>query len=79
MNGYMPITTQVPYMSGSSQQSYYQGPNMNPYPYSTNSMDDYDNKIAKIERQINRLDARIAKLENASKIINDDMSSMYMI
>ena len=44
------------------------------------NLEDYDNRIAKIERQINRLDARLSKVENANKIINDDISSsMYMM
>lgn len=53
-----------------------------PFPNQVNnySVEDYDNRIAKIERQINRLDARLSKLENANKIVNDDLSSsMYMI
>jgi hypothetical protein len=67
--------------------------NQAPYPMSQNPMtnmnmnnpygmpsDDFDNRLAKIERQINRLDARLTKLENASKIVNDDLSSsMYMV
>ena len=44
------------------------------------NLEDYDNRIAKIERQINRLDARLSKVEAANKIINDDISSsMYMV
>ena len=61
--------------------------NLMPYPFpnqnimnNPNNMDDYDNRLAKIERQINRLDARISKLENANKIVSDDLgSSMYMV
>jgi hypothetical protein len=54
-------------------------PNMN-NPYNMMPSDDFDNRLAKIERQINRLDARLTKLENASKIVNDDLSSsMYMV
>jgi hypothetical protein len=45
-----------------------------------NYNEDIDSRIAKLERQINRLDARLSKLESASKIVNDDMSSsMYMV
>ena len=45
-----------------------------------NFSEDIDSRISKIERQINRLDARLSKLESASKIVNDDMSSsMYMV
>ena len=60
--------------------------NIMPYPFPNqniipqpNNMEDYDNRLAKIERQINRLDARITKLENANKIVSDDLgSSMYI-
>lgn len=46
----------------------------------SNYNEDIDSRIAKLERQINRLDARLSKLESASKIVNDDMSSsMYMV
>ena len=62
-----------------SSQSYYSGPMPNQNMYN-NLMDDYDNKLAKLERQINRLDARITKLENSSKLESIDMSSnMYMV
>ena len=45
-----------------------------------NYSEEIDSRIAKLERQINRLDARLSKLENASKIVNDDLSSsMYMV
>ena len=62
-------------------------PNLMPYPFPNqniinqpNNMEDYDNRLAKIERQINRLDARLNKLENANKIVSDDLgSSMYMV
>ena len=59
--------------------------NLMPFPYQNimnqpNNMEDYDNRLAKIERQINRLDARLSKLENANKIVSDDLgSSMYMV
>lgn len=49
-------------------------------PNQMNNFDDYDSRIAKLERQINRLDARITKLENSNKIESIDMSSnMYMV
>jgi len=63
-----------PVSFGNASQSYYNGPS----PY--NNIDDYDSRIAKLERQINRLDARISKLENSNKIESIDMSSnMYMV
>ena len=61
---------------------YQQGQMSNMSGYNTNnySFEDYDNRLAKIERQINRLDARLSKLESVSKIVNDDLSSsMYMV
>ena len=67
----------VPYSSAQSSQSYYQGPmpNQNNYP-----IEDLEGRIAKLERQINRLDARISKLENSTKLESIDMSSnMYMV
>lgn len=85
--GFIPVTTQVPYYSGNIEQTYYQGPNIsqNPnmpiYPQNYNqNNDDLDNRISKLERQLNRLDARITKLENASKLVTEDMSqSMYIV
>ena len=59
-------------------QSYYSGPTI--YPNYQNSFDEYESRIAKLERQINRLDARITKLENSTKLESIDMSSnMYMV
>lgn len=65
-----------PYQSASTQSSYYAGPDI----AATN---DIDNRLAKIERQINRLDSRVTKLENAANMnieSNDpNYSNMYMI
>ena len=67
----------MPINTATASQSYYSGPSLN---QNYNNFDDYDNRIAKLERQINRLDARISKLENSSKLESVDMSSnMYMI
>ena len=61
-----------------ASQSYYSGPALN-QGYQ-NNFDDYESRIAKLERQINRLDARITKLENSNKLESIDMSSnMYMV
>ena len=66
-----------PVNASSASQSYYSGPMPNQI---NNSFDDYDNRIAKLERQINRLDARISKLESSSKLESVDISSnMYMV
>ena len=68
----------APVNASSASQSYYSGPIPNQANY--NNFDDYESRIAKLERQINRLDARISKLENSSKIESVDISSnMYMV
>ena len=67
-----------PINAAQASQSYYSGPILNQM--QNNDFDEIDNKIAKLERQINRLDARITKLENSSKLESIDMSSnMYMV
>lgn len=77
----------------SASNSFYQGPIGNGYSnqmsnpsgnttYNTynNVNDDFENRLAKIERAINRLDSRITKLENKSQITTDDLNnSMYMV
>jgi hypothetical protein len=63
------------YNMPNNQNMYGTSPMMQPM-----NNEDIDSRIAKLERQINRLDNRITKLENASKIVNDDISSsMYMM
>ena len=83
-----PIAPQMYVQSGSQQNSFYSGP-VNNVPnqnsqlpnYNYNNFEtDYDNRLAKIERQINRLDSRVTKLEQSAKIISDDVSSsLYMV
>ena len=68
---------------------YYQGPipmqGQLPNNYNTlNNTNDIESRLAKMERQINRLDYRISKLENANNIITSDdfdtnNSNMYML
>ena len=66
----------TPVNAAQASQSYYSGP----MPNQNNYFEDYESRIAKLERQINRLDARISKLENSSKIESVDISSnMYMV
>ena len=75
-----PYYMQAPVNASSASQSYYSGPAFNQGAMNQNNFDDYENRLAKIERQINRLDARISKLESANKIESIDMSSnMYMV
>ena len=71
--GMMPPT--MPYQAGTSYNSFYTGPNM--------MQPDIETRLAKIERQINRLEHRISKLEgttNNTYIENfDTTDNMYMI
>ncbi len=65
-----------PTIASTSSQSFYEGP----YVADNN---DLETRLAKIERQINRLDARINKLENNNSFsttdtINDN-TNMYMV
>ena len=77
----------------SASNSFYQGTAMN-QPYTTypayqnypvqmdsvSSVNDYDNRLAKLERSINRLDARITKLENKAQMTTDDITNnLYMV
>lgn len=74
----------MPYQAASN--SFYAGPmppnSMNTYP-SAISTTDYDNKIARLERQMQKLETRISKLEGATfKTSTEDInisSNMYMI
>lgn len=66
-----------PYQAANTQSSFYAGPDIG---YSN----DLENRLSKIERQINRLDARVSKLENAANIQNipsndSNYQNMYMI
>ncbi len=70
---------QAPYSAAQASQSYYSGPAINQGSNYYNN-EDYENRLAKLERQINRLDARISKLENSNKLESIDISSnMYMV
>ncbi len=70
-----------------SSQSFYAGPMnngmMNTSNVSSNDyMNEMESKLAKIERQINRLDARISKLESKGVITTenfDNTTNMYML
>ena len=71
---------QGPYQSASN--FFYQGPI--PNNYNTNN-NDLESRLSKIERQINRLDYRLSKLENnniTSSIddnFNNSNTNMYMV
>ena len=67
----MPMQNQIgPYTQSSMNSSYYSGPTI------TNS-NDIDNRLSKIERQINRLDNRISKIENAISIQDTPSENTY--
>lgn len=63
-----------PYQAANTQSSFYAGPDIA-------GSSDLDNRLSKIERQLNRLDQRLTKLENmATNNLNDsNYQNMYMI
>ncbi len=71
----------VPYQASTAYNAFYAGPNPNAMPnYNDN---DLESRLAKIERQINRLDHRLSKLETTGGTIIDDYdtntTNMYML
>ena len=70
----------APYQTASNY--FYQGPMPN---YNTNgTTNDIESRIAKIERQLNRIDYRLSKLENGNNVTKTDdidinNSNMYML
>ena len=86
MQGGIPQTNQMnppvtpgPYQSSSNY--FYQGPMPNNY---TTNESDIESRFAKIERQLNRMDYRITKLESAGNVVSSDdveinNSNMYML
>lgn len=71
----MPNNQYGPYNQTSMNSSYYSGPDIQ-------TSNDIDNRLSKIERQINRLDNRLSKLENNPvPEINENSYSnnMYML
>ena len=75
--------------SGSqASQSFYSGPvpmNYNPtmgQNMNNDSLSDFESRMAKMERQINRLDARVSKLESKGLVTTenfDNTTNMYML
>ncbi len=71
-----------PFQTGSNY--FYQGPMPNNYT-TQNTGSDIESRLAKIERQLNRMDYRLSKLENnnATIISQDDIetnnTNMYML
>ena len=76
----------MPAYASQASQSFYSGPV--PMNYNTNQniggdyMSDMESRLAKIERQINRLDARVSKLESKGLVTTenyDNTTNMYML
>lgn len=74
------IPQNIPYQAGTNYNSFYQ--NQTGMPYVDNA-DSVENRLAKIERQINRLNARVNKLESLNTTFIDDTfdttNNMYML
>lgn len=73
------------YNQAQASQSFYSGgmpmmPSGNPM--GNDYMSDMESRLAKIERQINRLDARVSKLESKGLVTTenyDNTTNMYML
>ena len=82
MGGAMGATMGAPYQAASNY--FYQGPMPNNYNTQPNG-NDIESRLAKIERQLNRMDYRLSKLENTNTTIisSDDIetnnTNMYML
>ncbi len=66
----MPTPNQGPYTQTSMNSNYYSGPAL------TNS-NDIDNRLSKLERQVNRLDNRLSKLENTIPLQDSSPETTY--
>ena len=83
------MASQIPMNTGygqQSSQSFYAGPIPNTMGMNQTMANDYmsdiESRLAKIERQINRLDARISKLESKGVLTTenyDNSTNMYML
>ncbi len=89
-----PNPNMTPYQATSySNQGFYAGPPITPqmpnnyniqnsgYPVN-NDYSDFESRLAKLERQVNRLDSRVTKLENNSFYTTDEMdntTNVYMV
>ena len=75
----VPNNNYGPYQASQTNSSYYSGPDLG-------ISNEIDNRLSKIERQINRLDNRLTKLENNipnpssnTEINENNYSNMYML
>lgn len=76
MNYNIPNPNGMPYQMGANYNAYMQGPGQY---VDSNSV---ENRLAKLERQVNRLTSRVSKLENVNTTYLDDTDStgnMYML
>lgn len=86
MNGNFPMNGAT-YGGSQASQSFYSGPapmnyNQNMNGMGNDYMSDMESRLAKIERQINRLDARVSKLESKGFVTTenfDNTTNMYML
>ena len=73
----------APYQASTAYNSFYAGPNPMMQQQGLMPESDIENRLAKIERQINRLDHRISKLESQTNTVIDDYdtntTNMYML
>ena len=75
------LNNQMPYQSASNY--FYQGPMPNNYNIN-GSNSDIESRLAKLERQLNRIDYRLSKLENGANIstsedVDISNTNMYML
>ena len=68
----MPNNQFGPYQAANTSSSFYSGPDIA-------ASNDLENRLSKIERQINRLDERLKKLENFTTPNETNYQNMYMI
>ncbi len=73
------------YGQSQASQSFYSGPTpmyTNQNTMGSDYMSDIESRLAKIERQINRMDARISKLESKGTVTTENFettNNMYML
>ena len=73
-NGFPNMENQ-PFTGTSMNSNFYSGPDIS-------TANDIDNRLSKLERQINRLDNRLTKLENTlstPEIKENNYTNMYML
>jgi len=89
------MSANAPFQSAQASQSFYampagmqmpqqmNSPMINNQNYDYSMFSEIENRLAKMERQINRLDSRVSKLESQTFYSNDDYTSgndtMYMV